>query len=248
MRTRLQGRVHGRVHGSRIDQHLGCEQRQLGPLASRHALSLARVKEISSGAQVNDRRVAVLLAGVNGDAATARSGLGDEAASVRSAALSALLRLDALTTNDVEVALADPSPVVRRRVCELSTTSPAGHFERLLEDEVPEVVEAAAFACGEQEIAAAVGALARVATTHTDALCRESAVAALGVLGSNDGLAAVLQAITDVAAVRRRAVIALSNYEGDEVSQALEVALTDRDWQVRQAAEDVIGINRTSTQ
>jgi HEAT repeat protein len=206
------------------------------------------VREISSGGQVNDRRVAILLAGVNGDVLTARSGLGDEAASVRSAALSALLRCDALTTDDVEAALADPSPLVRRRVCELATTSPTGHFERLLEDEVPEVVEAAAFACGEQEIASAVGALARVATTHTDPLCRESAVAALGVLGSNDGLAAVLQATTDVAAVRRRAVIALSNYESEEVNQALQVALSDRDWQVRQAAEDVIGINRTSTQ
>lgn len=192
--------------------------------------------------------MAILLAGVNGDVLTARSGLGDEAASVRSAALSALLRCDALTTDDVEAALADPSPLVRRRVCELATTSPTGHFERLLEDEVPEVVEAAAFACGEQEIASAVGALARVATTHTDPLCRESAVAALGVLGSNDGLAAVLQATTDVAAVRRRAVIALSNYESEEVNQALQVALSDRDWQVRQAAEDVIGINRTSTQ
>jgi HEAT repeat protein len=206
------------------------------------------VREISSGGQVNDRRVAILLAGVNGDVLTARSGLGDEAASVRSAALSALLRCDALTTDDVEAALADPSPLVRRRVCELATTSPTGHFERLLEDEVPEVVEAAAFACGEQEIASAVGALARVATTHTDPLCRESAVAALGVLGSNDGLAAVLQATTDVAAVRRRAVIALSNSESEEVNQALQVALSDRDWQVRQAAEDVIGINRTSTQ
>jgi HEAT repeat protein len=218
------------------------------PLATRHALSLTRVKESSSGGQVIDRRVAILLAGVNGDVETARSGLSDEAPSVRTAAISALLRCDALSTDDVEAALADESPLVRRRICELATSSPAGHFERLLDDEVPEVVEAAAFACGEQEIASAVDALARVSTTHSDPLCRESAVAALGVLGLEDGLAAVLQATTDVAAVRRRAVIALSNYEGDDVRQALQVALGDRDWQVRQAAEDVIGINRTSTQ
>jgi HEAT repeat protein len=237
-----------RSRGSGIDERLDREQSKLGPLASRHTLSLARVREIPSGGQLNDRRVAILLAGVNGDLETARSGLDDEAASVRSAALSALLRLDALTTDDVEAALADASPLVRRRVCELATSSPTGHFERLLDDEVPEVVEAAAFACGEKEIAAAVGALARVATTHSDPLCRESAVAALGVLGLSDGLAAVLQATTDVAAVRRRAVIALSNYEGTDVSEALQVALGDRDWQVRQAAEDVIGINRTSTQ
>jgi len=206
------------------------------------------VSEISSGGQANERRVAVSLAGVHGDVEQARLGLSDEAASVRAAALSALLRCDALTSDDVDAAIADPSPLVRRRISELATSSPPGHFERLLDDDVPEVVEAAAFACGEQEIASAVRALATIATTHSDALCRESAVAALGVLGLSDGLAAVLHATTDVAAVRRRAVIALSNYEGTDVDDALQVALSDRDWQVRQAAEDVIGINRTSTQ
>jgi HEAT repeat protein len=206
------------------------------------------VSENPSGSEAHDRRVSISLAGLKGDVETARSGLNDAVAPVRAAAVSALLRCEALTSEDVDAAIADPSPLVRRRVCELATSSPPGHFERLLEDAVPEVVEAAAFACGEQEIASAVGALATVATSHSDPLCRESAVAALGVLGLDAGLPAVLQAISDVAAVRRRAVIALSNYEGPDVSAALLVALSDRDWQVRQAAEDVIGINRTSAQ
>jgi HEAT repeat protein len=171
--------------------------------------------------------------------------MNDKAASVRAAALSALVQCHALTSEDIDAAITDPSPLVRRRICELATNAPLGHFERLLSDTVAEVVEAAAFACGEQEIAEAVGALAGIVTGHSDPLCRESAVAALGVLGLEAGLSAVLAAITDVAAVRRRAVIALSNYEGPEVTAALERALTDRDWQVRQAAEDVIGINRT---
>jgi hypothetical protein len=34
-------------------------------------------------------------------------------------------------------------------------------------------------------------------------------------------------------------VIALAAFEGDEVDAALERALADRDWQVRQAAEDL---------
>jgi len=47
-----------------------------------------------------------------------------------------------------------------------------------------------------------------------------------------------LAATTDKATVRRRAVIALAPFEGPEVDAALEIARTDRDWQVRQAAED----------
>ena len=74
--------------------------------------------------------------------------------------------------------------------------------------------------------------------THADALCREAAVAALGAIGDEAGLPAILAATTDKATVRRRAVIALAPFEGPEVDAALEAARTDRDWQVRQAAED----------
>jgi HEAT repeat protein len=102
-------------------------------------------------------------------------------------------------------------------------------------------VEAAAWALGERgrKAADAVRALAGVATTHDDALCREAAVAALGSIGDERGLAAVLAATRDKPAVRRRAVIALAAFEGPEVDSALKKALTDRDWQVRQAAEDL---------
>ena len=53
------------------------------------------------------------------------------------------------------------------------------------------------------------------------------------------GLPAILAATRDKPAVRRRAVIALAPFEGPEVDEALARALTDRDWQVRQAAEDL---------
>jgi hypothetical protein len=39
--------------------------------------------------------------------------------------------------------------------------------------------------------------------------------------------------------VRRRAVLALAPFDGPEVEAAIDKALTDRDWQVRQAAEDL---------
>ncbi len=82
--------------------------------------------------------------------------------------------------------------------------------------------------------------LMAMATGHDDALCREAAVAALGAIGDPVGLDAVLAATQDKATVRRRAVIALAAFEGPGVDAALEAARTDRDWQVRQAAEDLL--------
>ena len=84
-----------------------------------------------------------------------------------------------------------------------------------------------------------VHALSHCATSHGDALCREAAVAALGSIGDPRGKQAVLCATTDKATVRRRAVIALAAFSGADVIAALDAALTDRDWQVRQAAEDL---------
>jgi HEAT repeat protein len=103
------------------------------------------------------------------------------------------------------------------------------------------VVEIAAWACGERPPAssATIERLCEIATRHDDALCRESAVAALGALGNPAGLAAILAATEDKATVRRRAVIALAPFDGPEVDAALERATNDRDWQVRQAAEDL---------
>jgi HEAT repeat protein len=65
-------------------------------------------------------------------------------------------------------------------------------------------------------------------------------VAALGALGDPAGLGAVLAACRDKPAVRRRAVLALAPFAGPEVEAALQSALEDRDWQVRQAAEDLL--------
>ncbi len=84
-----------------------------------------------------------------------------------------------------------------------------------------------------------VEALARLALDHEDALVREAAVAALGSIGDPAGLPAILAATNDKATVRRRAVIALAPFDGDEVEAALARAREDRDWQVRQAAEDL---------
>lgn len=186
------------------------------------------------------RKAEVARAGHVGAHDTAHAGLADTDPGVRSTALAALQRLGRLTDDDLAAAADDPSPVVRRRAAELAVTHPSVDVVPLLADSDPMVVEAAAFALGERAVAAGVvPALAAVATGHDDPLAREAAVAALGSLGDPDGLPAILAATTDKPAVRRRAVLALAPFDGPEVDAALTRALGDRDWQVRQAAEDL---------
>jgi HEAT repeat protein len=202
------------------------------------------------------RRRAAARAGHTGDVEAARALASDGEPKVRATALGALHRLGALSESELLSALADPDPGVRRRACEVSTTfagaagaagepappAVAATIESLLDDPDPTVVEVAAWATGERPPArsSVVTRLAALATVHDDALCREAAVAALGALGDPAGLAAILAATADKATVRRRAIIALAPFDGPEVDEALERARTDRDWQVRQAAEDLL--------
>lgn len=182
-----------------------------------------------------------MLAGHRGEAETARSLLGDREPEVRAAALSALARAGSLSDEDLDRALHDQSPLVRVRACELAAARPGVDLLAGLDDPDTAVVETAAWACGEQGSAAAVARLVELAGAHPDPLCRESAVAALGAIGDDHGLPAVLAALEDRPAIRRRAVLALAPFEGEEVEAALRKALTDRDWQVRQGAEDLLG-------
>jgi HEAT repeat protein len=188
----------------------------------------------------------------------------DPDARVRAAALGALVRAAPGDAADAWPATtADPSPAVRRRAAELApalapATSPATALVALLGDHDVTVVEAAAWALGEtsaegfgvtdpsngwssdaKTVHDVVDALARVAVEHRDPLAREAAVAALGAIGDPRGLDAILHACGDRPAVRRRAVLALAPFEGPDVDAAITAALGDRDWQVRQAAEDL---------
>jgi HEAT repeat protein len=114
----------------------------------------------------------------------------------------------------------------------------------LLGDDDAWVAEAAAYAIGEHPRAshAAITAVVRAATGHPDPLIREAAVAALGAQGDPATLAAVLTGCDDKPAIRRRAVLALAAFDGDEVEARLRLAVEDTDWQVRQAAEDLLGV------
>ncbi len=121
---------------------------------------------------------------------------------------------------------------------------------RMLDDPDAAVVEAACFGLGEvfcalsakddsQPTDLLVPKLCEIARNHPDLMCRESALAALGTIGSPDGLGAVLDAMGAKPSLRRRAVIALAGFNHPDARAALELALSDRDWQVRQAAEDL---------
>gem|GEM_PF-192356 len=189
--------------------------------------------------------------------------MGDPDDRVRAAALGAIVRLSnkeaaqaVIEPADVEAAWrtaqVDQSPSARRRAAELAPKVrdlPIVLVIELVADSDVTVAEAAAWALGEmagddypnEDAGLADAALEKFALNHKDALVREACVAALGARGV--GLATILAACSDKPAVRRRAVLALSPFEGPEVDAALENALTDRDWQVRQAAEDLLGID-----
>lgn len=191
----------------------------------------------------NARRRAVIIAGHEGDLAGAEAALTDASPAVRAAGLGALARMSHLADGQLVVALADGASEVRRRAAELAGASGRSELVEallgVLNDRENTVVEMAAWALGEIGDRRAVPALAALTRDHDDPLCREAAVAALGALGDEEGLAAILDATRDRPAVRRRAVLALAPFSGPEVDAALARARHDRDWQVRQAAEDL---------
>ncbi len=188
------------------------------------------------------RRRAAVLAGYNADPAAAVRLLTDVDPGVRIAALGAVVRLGADPVAHITAALDDPDATVRRRGAELAASFRSVDLDRALVDDDPRVVEMAAWACGERPDTHPIAALVTIVEAHDDALCREAAVAALGALGDDAGLPAILAACADKATVRRRAVLALAPFEGPDVEAALQAATSDRDWQVRQAAEDLLGI------
>jgi HEAT repeat protein len=204
-----------------------------------------RSPDLGRTTQADDARRAVAAAGHTGDVDAARRGLTHDGPEVRATALRALVRLKRATPEVVRSAADDIDPIVRMAACEaalhLSDSDAAAVVGPLLDDDHPSVVEAAAFAAGELGTAAEP-LLPRLMelTRHGDTIVRETVVAALGAIGDPAALPAILVATKDRATVRRRAIIALAPFDGTDVDEARRAALDDRDWQVRQAAEDQI--------
>jgi HEAT repeat protein len=189
-----------------------------------------------------DRRKSAAVAGFTGDTATVTAALEDTDHRVRAAALRSSDRLANLTTERLGEALSDPHPDVRMVALELAALRADPPVGALLDDDDVRVVEQAAWACGERPHTPPVTRkLAILAETHDDPLVREAAVAALGAIGHDDGLPAILAAASDKPAIRRRAVLSLAAFEGPEVDAAWERARTDRDRQVRDAVDELLG-------
>ena len=192
-----------------------------------------------------NRRKAI-LSRHSGDYKLAISLLDDGDAKVRGAALSSLEKLGKLSRKILEKSFCDASPEVRKRAIELLVKRPEEIPLNAFDDEDSLVVETACWAAGEKENQTheLINQLCFIADSHTDQLCREAAVAALGSIGSPLGLETVLEALKDKPAIRRRAVIALAAFDDPKVDEALKKSLNDRDWQVRQIAEDLLDVNR----
>lgn len=188
-----------------------------------------------------DRRLDVVLSGYRGDDEAVRNGLLDADPLVRVAALGAAKRRGTLSSQVLSKLISDPDHRVRRRVAELAAHHPDVDLLPLLVDDDASVVEMAAWACGEHSSTppAILDRIVHLAIEHSDPLVREAAVAALGAIGDERGLPAILHGCRDKPAIRRRAVLALAPFSGPEVDAAIATALEDRDWQVRQAAEDI---------
>ena len=186
------------------------------------------------------RRTVVTL-GYEQNEPEARSFLRHEDSVVRELALGALHRMQSLTDADLELALHDDDRLVRRRAAELGALHPGVDLAPLLADLEPVVVEMAVWAYGEREQVDdnTLQTIISLTTDHDDQLVREAGAAALGAIGDERGVRAILSACEDKPAVRRRAVLALAPFSGPEIEAAIDTALTDRDWQVRQSAEDL---------
>lgn len=124
-------------------------------------------------------------------------------------------------------------------------TSPLGRTSRSSSDAASSTTDTGPAPPGASpRWALVVSRLISTAEVHPDLLVRESAVAALGSIGDPAGLPAVLKALEGKPALRRRAAVALAAFDDPRVDNALRECLTDRDWQVREVAEELLGPNQ----
>lgn len=197
--------------------------------------------EGSEDANVTRIRQRIIELSLNGEFQLVTEYLEHPEPDVRATALRVLDNEGKLEKSIVERSLSDSAFKVRNALAYLISRNRDIPAMKFLLDEDAEIVEIACWGVGERGDTSAeiLDVLQSITESHSDSLCRESAVAALGALGDEKALGSILKAVEDIATVRRRAVLALAPFDGPEVELAIAKALEDRDWQVRQAAEDI---------
>ena len=197
--------------------------------------------EGSEDANVTRIRQRIIELSLNGEFQLVTEYLEHPEPDVRATALRVLDNEGKLEKSIVERSLSDSAFKVRNAIAYLISRNRDIPAMKFLLDEDAEIVEIACWGVGERGDTSAeiLDVLQSITESHSDSLCRESAVAALGALGDEKALGSILKAVEDIATVRRRAVLALAPFDGPEVELAIAKALEDRDWQVRQAAEDI---------
>lgn len=197
-------------------------------------------------AQSNQKRLEVIMAAYHNSPDAALIGLSDEDPRVRASSLTTLNKLGKLTDTTLSEMLADPSSLVRRRGCEISAQYRKVSLVSMLADTNSYVVEMALWAEGEREEPTNIEIISKIASDHSESFVREAAIAALGAIGDERSIDVILSAMNDRPNIRRRAVVAMASYDDQRVTDALRQACRDRDWQVRQIAEDLLEITEGS--
>jgi len=164
---------------------------------------------------------------------------------LRRLAVSALTGTRTGTIDQFASALADEVPTVRAEAAEALGHCGAGALPALdgaRRDVDTRVVEATATAYGEIGDPIAVDWLIQQAEDADDRGVREAAVAALGAIG-DERARSVLIALTASGPpqIRRRAVVALTVFDGADVETAIAGAGEDRNPMVREAAQMIVG-------
>jgi hypothetical protein len=165
---------------------------------------------------------------------------------IRRLAVAACIRLGPGAMSELAaLAGSDPDEDVRAEAVEVLGGMGTAAFTAVWEcrdDSSGRVVEAVATALGEITNTAAVPWLIETVDTHTATQVREAAVAALGAIGDGRALPTLLEAVqTGKPQIRRRAVVALTAFDGPEVETALTAARLDRNPMVREVAEMLLG-------
>lgn len=164
---------------------------------------------------------------------------------IRRLAASACAPRAAELAADLAPLVSDPDALVRAEVVEVlgGAGSPALQLlEGVAFDPDSRVIEALATSYGEIADPSTIDWLEEQALSHEDRMVREAAVAALGAIGDERSLDTLLLAVTTgPPQVRRRAVVALTVFDGPRVEEAIRAAATDRNPMVREAAQMVVG-------